>query len=112
MILRIFDSPFKDCKFDIDPSTLSFSSSTDDYPYEHINSLNSISFVLSDPDTTQKVVKETKDAFKYNSNSDHYIRIRDKFESYESDKRPRITIFCHNGARGFRNPFTFELRNT
>jgi hypothetical protein len=111
MILAIYETAFKDCKFNIDPSTLNFYGSTNDYNYNDRESKNVISFRLEDHEATKEVVEKVKLTFRYNGNVDDYIKITDKFEDYESDKRPRITIIAENGMRGLKNPLSFSLYN-
>ncbi len=110
MKLTIYESAFKNCIFDIDPASLNFFGAINGYDYNDPKSLNGISFVLNTPDLTATVVEEIKSTFRYaQSKPEDYIKVRDTFEDYESDKRPRITILVGNGSRGLKNPLEFNL---
>ena len=110
MNLVIQESAFRKCTFDIDPSTLCFYGATEGYDYHNAKSMNRISFVLQNSEDTDKVVEEVKSSFRYsNSNVNDYIKVKDTFESWESDTRPRITILERTGMRGLKNPIEFYL---
>lgn len=111
MRLIIFESAFKKCDFLIDPSTLYFYGSTEDYDYDNPRRMNSISFVLEDHKMTDQIVQEIKSTFRYsNSDVNDYIKVRTKFEDYEKDQRPRIAILERSGSKGMKNPLAFNLQ--
>jgi hypothetical protein len=113
MKITIHCSPFDSIQVEgIDMSTISYYGSTEDYGHNHPKSFNTIGFSLEDTTKTQEVCEYIKSKFKLNKDVckiEDYIWIRDKFEDYVEDKRPRIAIKFPNGCKGMVNPPVIEF---
>jgi hypothetical protein len=95
----------------VDVSTFRFYGPTDNYPYPESKKYDHsvIGFVA---DNAHEVVKVIHETFKLNpeySKPEDYIWVKDKFDDYEKDKRPRIGIKLPNGAQGMMNPPSFSI---
>lgn len=95
---------------DVDMSTFSYHGSTEGYPYGDSKTFNFIGFVA---ENAHEVVEKIKATFQLNPErckSEDYIWVKTKFESYETDKRPRIGIKFESGMAGMRNPPSFSFK--
>ncbi len=110
MKLTIRETVFKDCSFDIDPTTLRFYGATEGYiePPERYMLMNTISFVLANPEDTKSVVEDIRAKYSYPDIDDH-IKVQDTFEPYVLDKRPKIRIMGRSGSKDIKNPLSFYL---
>src|SRR5688572_10770220 len=96
---------------DIDVSTLRFYGCTEGYDHKDPKSYNTIGFVV---ENAQWVCDQLKDE-QFNLNREYtkpeeWVWVKDKFDDYETDKRPRLCFKIQNGLRGMTNPPAFELR--
>ncbi len=106
MYLQLLDSAV----VDIDPSTLSFSGHTEDYPYNDDKRHASISFRLTEPNDTEKIVDYLKKEYlKQRKGGDAKIKFCTLFEPYETDTRPKISVVLISGVRGMINPSSFSF---
>lgn len=95
----------------IDVSTFRFYGPTNGYDHKDNKDCSTIGFVA---DNAHEIVKAVQATFHLNpeySKPEDYIWVRDKFDDYEKDKRPRIGIRLPNGIRGLVNPPQFEISN-
>jgi hypothetical protein len=90
----------------IDAATLRFNGPTDGYDDKNYSVVGIVA------ENAHEQVEEIKKTFHLSpeySKPEDYIWVRDKFDDYEKDKRPRVAIKLKNGYRGMTNPPSFHL---
>lgn len=95
----------------IDITTFSFCGPTIGYDHSDSKSNSTIGFVA---ENAHEIVKQIQSTFRHNIEyykPEDYIKVIDKFEDYEKDKRPRIVIKLESGCRGLTSPSSFNIRN-
>jgi hypothetical protein len=93
----------------IDVTTIRFYGPTNGYDYLDDKDHSTIGFVV---ENAEQIVKNIQEGFKLNpehSTPDKYIWVKDRFDDYVKDKRPRIGVRLDNGLRGLSNPPSFEI---
>lgn len=109
--LKLRTREFAFIKVTIDISSFIFDSTIEGYDYDDLKSFNTISFILADESKTDDIVNEIKKTFQLKlekpEDINKYIRVKDSFQDWESDKRKRVIINFKSGLQGFRNPASF-----
>ncbi len=111
IVILVLHQDYNGINIPIDPTSLSFSGHTAGDYYSGTSTHDCfISFVpISELDASQ-IAEDLKNKLSLTVDKDKYVHLRTTFDSYESDKRPRISVRLPSGYAGLHNPASFGTR--
>lgn len=110
-IILVLHQDYNGINIPIDPTSLSFSGHTNGDYYTGTDRVDCfLSFIPVSKLDASQIAEDLKNKLSLTVDKDKYVHLRTTFDSYESDKRPRISVRLPSGYAGLHNPAGFSTR--